>query len=130
MNLIKHFIIKLAYSWVAKEHAQNMDELNWLNEDSIALDDFLKTESGKKFHAMMGVNATRSLNGLMSAKTEDEIRSVKAQAKVWQTLGSNLASMRIQRKDPKERKLSKEKLEEIFSQMVSGSIQVSRHSMR
>ena len=130
MNFIKYFIIKLAYSWIAKKHSEELDELKWENQDSINLDDFLKTESGKKFHAMMGVNATRSLNGLMNAKTEDEIRSVKAQAKVWQTLGSNLSSMRIQRKDPNDRKISKEKLEEIFSKMVSGSIQVNRHAMK
>ena len=130
MNFIKYLIIKLAYSWVAKKHQEHFDEVKWENEDSIALDDFLKTDSGKKFHAMMGLNANRALNGLMNAKTEDEIRSVKAQAKVWQTLGSNLSSMRIQRKNPKDRKISNEKLEEIFSKMVSGSIQVNRYAMK
>ena len=130
MNLIKQSIIKLAYSWVSKKHDDYLDQIKWLDEDAVALDDFLKSESGKKFISMMGVNANRSLTHLMNAKTADEIQSVKAQAKVWQAIGSNLSTMRLKRRDASTRKLSKEKLEEIFSKMVSGSIQVNRHSMR
>ena len=130
MNSIKQFIIQLAYGWVSKEHEKFCDDLDWKKEDSLALDDFLKSESGQKFLAMMGENSNRALRQVMSAKNDEEVRSVKAQAKVWSSLHGNMKALRLQRKDPKATKLPPEKLEEIFSKMVSSSIQVTRHAMK
>ena len=130
MNFIKLFIIELAYKWVSKRHEEHHEAVEWSKEDSIALDSFLKTDSGKKFLGMMGQNANRALQQVVDEKDQNKIEGFKAQAKVWNALKSNLTSLRVQRRDPKSSKLSPEKLEEIFSKMVSSSIQVTRHSMR
>lgn len=126
MNIFTEYIVKFAYGLVRKRLHQEHEFLGWDEEDSAALDDFLKTASGKKFLGMLGENSNRALQQVMTAKNPDELNNIKAQAKVWQSLRGNMEMLRMKKRDNKIGKLTNDQLEEMFSKMVCNSIKVTR----
>ena len=145
MNFIKQFIVKLGLKWVDRDQViawaytlvkQPVDtylgELKWEQQDSLALDEFLKTESGKRFLGVIVENKNRSLQTVLNAKDQNEVEKIKGQANAWIALRSNLEVLRKPVKTEHKDKLSPEQLETAFTRVMNSSIQVtnSNHAVR
>ncbi len=130
MNWLKLFIIQLAFGFAKKIHAEYIEAVKWEDNDAANLDEFLRTDSGKKFLGLLGENANRSLQQVLKSSSPEELASVKAQAKVWNAIKTNLEVLRVTKRSPKNNKLTKDQLEELFCKMVSSSMGVTRHAMK
>jgi hypothetical protein len=143
MNFIKQFVIRLAMKWINKDEVigwamvlckepvkEYFNAIQWTQDDSVVLNDYLKTESGKRFLAVIVENKNRSLEAVLTAKDPSEVEKIKGKAAAWIALRSNIEVLRKGVKSTDTDKLTPEQLEQAFSRIVSSSIQVTNHSVR
>jgi hypothetical protein len=143
MNFIKQFVIRLAMKWIDKQEViawamvlvkepinEYFDAVQWTNTDATVLNDYLKTESGKRFLSVIVENKNRALQGVLSAKDPSEVEKIKGQATAWIALRSNIEILRKGVKATNTDKMSKEQIEEAFGRVMSSSIQVTSSAVR
>jgi hypothetical protein len=143
MNFIKQFVIRLAMKWIDKQEViawamvlvkepvnEYFEAVHWSQDDSVVLNDYLKSESGKRFLNVIVENKNRALQGVLSAKDPNEVEKIKGQATAWIALRSNIEVLRKGVKSTNTDKMSKDQIEDAFSRIVSSSIQVTNHTVR
>jgi hypothetical protein len=142
-NFIKRYIVRLGLSLANKDEViswsmtmikepleRYFDEIKWEKSDADALQDYLKSESGKRFLAVITENKNRALQGVLSAKDPNEVEKIKGQATAWIALRSNLEVLRKYRDMTQTDKMTPEQIEAAFSRVVSSSIQVTNSNHR
>ena len=143
MNFIKNYLVRLGLSlanrdevisWAMTMVKEPMNEyfesIKWEQSDAVALEDYLKSESGKRFLNVISENKNRALQQVLSAKDPNQIEEIKGKASAWIALRSNLEVLRHHRGVTNTDRLSPEQIEDAFSRIVSSSIQVTGHSVR
>jgi len=129
MNLLfRKFIIKLALSYVREPVASYYEEIKWDNDDSNALNDYLKSDSGKKFEKMMTWNSNKVLGRVTRAQKE-ELDDIRAESKAWRALGQMLTMLRVPKKDIKDLRLTEKRSEEMFAKMVNNSSRINTNAI-
>jgi hypothetical protein len=96
MNFIKRYLVRLGLSLANKDEViswsmtmikepleRYFDEIKWDADDAVVLNDYLKSESGKRFLSVITENKNRALQGVLSAKDPAEVEKIKGQATAW-----------------------------------------------
>lgn len=127
MKFFKRILIKTAASMVARPVAEYFSSSDWDNDDATALKEFLSSHTGKKVQQLMFNNSAKCCTNII--KKDGNLDEAKAESKAWLSLIRMLQMLTIQKKDLTDNKLSNDKLDEIFSNIVSNSSKVTGNTI-
>jgi len=128
MNIFKRFIIKLAASYVRQPVLDYFAEINWENDDSTALNDYLRTDSGKKLIKAMAWNSVKVASEVTKVAKPD-LADIKAESKAWKSMARMLVMLSASKKEIADRKLTETRLEDMFAKMVNNNSRINSNAI-
>lgn len=124
-------VVAWAFEIVKQPVDTYFEEIKWEDSDAQILDEYLKSVAGQRFLNVITENKTRALQGILSAKSQEEVEKIKGQAAAWIGVRSHLEVLRRKPALRQSRdKLSPEEIEKNFSRVMAAGFMVGSGSIR